>query len=417
MAEQQGKTPQKQGGDRGQSESVDSTAQARLEVGRFLRRAREAQRLTQNAVSEMTRSGPWPISRAGISAIERGENFPGLGAMLALQRVLRVDLDALIDRARISTSGESPPNAQTELTDAALEKRASNLFWDGHYRAALAIYDQLIGRLNDRDDASSARCAKRRAALEIRRATCLKRMGATGAAIAATERAISNAPDDSVVQAEGYVLLATLRIDRGHLPLARDAVRRAIQLGEQAGPKFAGWARIVAGRVEFACGRYDEARRMFLRAAELAEAASDVAHQTHIEGNIGSCYRAEARHDDAAHWFTKAIRLATEQRQPILEAGWRIEFGGLELDRGRTGEASEQARAAMRIARARKHVGLTFRADWLQHRIARQIDPEDGDVTRLERLRKLYGRLDAETAMSDAAEFRRDVLDRGLSDG
>ena len=69
---------------------------AQLSVGQFLRAARESLHMTQAEVAEKTRESPWQLSRAAVSAIERGQNFPGLEAMLALSNVLHIDPKELI---------------------------------------------------------------------------------------------------------------------------------------------------------------------------------------------------------------------------------------------------------------------------------------------------------------------------------
>ena len=73
---------------------------AQLTVGNFLRSTRESLKLTQAQVAERTHQSPWQLSRAAVSAIERGQNFPGLEAMLALSNVLNIDPKELIENFR-----------------------------------------------------------------------------------------------------------------------------------------------------------------------------------------------------------------------------------------------------------------------------------------------------------------------------
>ena len=84
------------------SESHSVLEAAQISVGNFLRSTRESLRLTQAQVAAKTRESPWQLSRAAVSAIERGQNFPGLEAMLALSNVLHIDPKELIERARLT---------------------------------------------------------------------------------------------------------------------------------------------------------------------------------------------------------------------------------------------------------------------------------------------------------------------------
>ena len=112
---------------RGAAQRASATAQrlesAQSAVGNFLRATRTAQNLTQAQVAEMTRESPWKLSRAAISAIERGMNFPGMEAMLALSNVLYVDPKELIERARLSTT------VPVDVTDLSLEQLSRRVYF------------------------------------------------------------------------------------------------------------------------------------------------------------------------------------------------------------------------------------------------------------------------------------------------
>ena len=186
----------------------------------------------------MTKDSPWQLSRAAISAIERGQNFPGMEAMLALSNVLYVDPRELIERVRLATI---VPIDMTGLSFDELEKKAAAHFWSGEFREALSIYDALLEMIalqEKQDAATQANLAR----LEVQRSAALRRTGALAAATATAERAIGLAVDKPSIQAEGYIVLAGLHCDRGLLPLANDAAQRAIELTSEADLKTQGWA-------------------------------------------------------------------------------------------------------------------------------------------------------------------------------
>ena len=116
---------------RSPSATTRSLEAAQVTVGNFLRATRERLALTQAEVAQRTLSSPWRLSRAAVSAIERGQNFPGLEAMLALSNVLQIDPKELIERARLTAV---VPVDITGLSDEDLESRASQYFWAGNFK-------------------------------------------------------------------------------------------------------------------------------------------------------------------------------------------------------------------------------------------------------------------------------------------
>jgi tetratricopeptide (TPR) repeat protein len=362
--------------------------------------------LTQAQVAARTASSPWQLSRAAVSAIERGQNFPGLEAMLALSNVLHIDPKELIERARLSAV---VPVDVTGLTDDELEARASQFFWAGRFQEALAVYDAMVQKLAlvtpQREEALG-----RLAELEIRRATTLKRIGALISAIASIERAISLASTMPALQVEAYVVLADLQGQRGHLPLARDAAERAVDLASRFNPRRLTWALMVKAKGLFLGRQFEDAKRTFLEAERQAQALGDHQHASHLAGNIGNCSMALGDHAEAWSSMQRAVRLARDQQQPALEASWLVELGKIALERGDLAEASRAAGAALALAQPLEHNLTVFRAEWLGHRLALRGRPDDADEERMERLRRLFPRLDAHAGIEEIVEFERAIL-------
>lgn len=374
-------------------------------MGNFLRSAREALQLTQAEVARKTYGSSWQLSRAAISAIERGQNFPGLEAMLALSNVLHIDPKELIERARLTAV---VPVDLTGSSDRELESRAGQYFWAGDFKRALAVYDAMVQKLAleapEREEAVS-----RLATLELRRATALKRIGALISAIASIERAISLSVEAPAIQAQAYVVLADLQAQRGHLPLARDAAARAIELARESNPRCLVWAHIVQGQALHLAREFAAAKQAFLEARRLAEAHDDRQHLSHIAGNIGSCCRSLGDAVEARDWIERAVGFARAQGQPALEASWLVELGRLALEREDYAEADRLAGAALELARPREHNLTVFRAEWLRHRVRRSVDPRDPDPERLERLSELFRLFDGHEGIDEIVEYRENA--------
>jgi tetratricopeptide (TPR) repeat protein len=399
------------GATRTQAHQVSTLESAQITVGNFLRATRERLKLTQAQVAERTLRSPWQLSRAAVSAIERGQNFPGLEAMLALSNVLHIDPKELIERARLTAV---VPADVTGLSDDELEDRASQYFWAGDYKHALSVYDAMVQKLARSETSRSDAPAERLAMLEIRRATTLKRAGALISAIASTERAIVLATELPAIQAEAYVVLADLHCQRGHLPLASDAAERAIQLARDSDdPKTLAWAWLVKGRVLYLGTKFEEARQAFLEAREQATSNDDRQHLTHIEGNIGMCWLAQGKVKEAQKWIERAVERAVERVQPALEASWLVELGKIALQQDRADDADALVRRALRVAKPRGLTLTMFRAEWLRHRVAKRSKPGTADRQRLALLRELFTELDQHEGIEEINDFKRTILTVG----
>jgi transcriptional regulator with XRE-family HTH domain len=384
-------------------------ASAQQSIGSFLRAARTSQGLTQEQVAARTRRTPWRLSRAAISAIERGQNFPGMEAMLALSNVLYVDPKELIERARLSTA---VPVDLTDLPLAELEQRAARFFWDGEFRKALAVYDAMLERLVLDPPQGGGAGEHAIAGTEIRRATTLKRAGALLSAIATVERAVAMTVDHPRLHAEAYIVLADLQCQRGHLPLAGDAARKAIELADSQDERLRGWAWMALAHVRYLAERFESARHAFLEARKHARLAGDELHLTHIEGDIGMCWLALGHDAEARKWVERAVDRARRQGQPALEASWRVELGKLAFKQGDPETARRQAAAALQIAEPLEHVLTVFRAQWLTYRVDRASQPAAADPVRLDLLRKLYLHLDQHEGVEEIQEFKKHVYRR-----
>jgi len=385
---------------------------AQINVGAFLRSTRQSQRLTQADVANRTRESPWQLSRAAVSAIERGKNFPGLEAMLALSTVLHIDPKELIERARLSVV----PADVTGRSREELERQASKYCWAGDFNKALAVYDAIVEMMMLEGAGESREAAALLARVEVRRATTLKRAGALLSAIASAERALLLSRYDAEIQAEVYVVLADLQVQRGHLPLADVAARRAIELSAQSSLAAQSWAWMVLGRTRFMAEEFEEAREAFLQARRCALEDGNEQHLAHIEGNIGSCWTAQGETGQGRAALERAIELARKRGQTHLEASWTVELGKIAMTEDRFDEANELAQAAMAVAGPRDHSLTMFRAEWLLYKVNLRINPGEPDPRRLARLHEQFLALDQYEGIEEIQEYRAVIL-RGAQDG
>lgn len=374
-------------------------------LGAMLRTAREVQRLSQDQVADLTNG---EVSRTTISSIERGQILPGLEALVSLSGVLNVEPLEVLERVRLANA---VPVDVTGLSWDELNARAEGFFWAGNYRSALAVYDAMFDRtlLDPAEDLSvRARCQAR---VEINRAVALRRCSALRAGMASAQRAVQLAKGLPELQAEAYMVLASLLSHEGLLVLAEDAVARAVALSRAGGPKLRGQALTQKGDVLFRAGEFEEARLAFLAAQELAGEARDDHNLVKLEGNIGACLMDLGRRKQARSHFVRAVELARKHTDPASEAFWLVELGRLALEEGHLDEADGYARAALRIAKPAEHDLTIFRAEWLTHLVVVRRRPDDADRHRIAYLNKLYPRVREHRSFDAVREFKAQVLD------
>ena len=309
---------------------------AQVSVGNFLRSAREALRMTQAQVAEKTLESPWRLSRAAVSAIERGQNFPGLEAMLALSNVLYIDPKELIERARLTAV---VPVDMTGLTDQELESRAGQLFWAGDFKRALAVYDAMAhklalegtgegrgrlpaGHAGDpaRDDAQAAGCSD--LGHRLGRARDL----ALGVAAQDPGRGLRRAGRPAS-PARAPAAGAGRRRARHRTGHARQP--RAADLGLPGQGQDALPGRRLRGRQGRVSGS-PASGRGFIRITRTS--------RTSPETWLSAACRS-ARPNEARRWIDQAVALAREHKQPALEGNWLVESGKIALAGGDSEEA------------------------------------------------------------------------------
>jgi Tfp pilus assembly protein PilF len=364
------------------------------------------QRLSQRQVADMSNGR---LSKTTVSDIERGRSLPGIESLLSLSRVLRVDPVEVLERIELDNM---MPADLSNLSFADLLQRAKESFLAGDYRGALAVYDMLAKRLVSAPLESEQECYRLRARVEINRAVTLRRCSALKAAEAAAKRATQFAIEFPELQAQAYMVLASLHSNEGLGDLAEVAVDKAIDLAESCGSQTKGQVWNQKGDVLCRQGQFEEARQAFMQARKFLLEAKDHPHLVKVEGNLGECLFSLGRHAQSRKRFIKAIELARKHSDPAAEACWLVALGRLSNATGEFNEADRMAVAALRIARPLAHYLTIFRAEWLRHLIVRQRAPNDPDERRLTRLKKLYPRVSDQKAILAVAEFEAEVLEQ-----
>jgi tetratricopeptide (TPR) repeat protein len=376
---------------------------AAQQIGRFFRATREAHNLSQEQLAELTDRRPGHVSRAMISAIERGLHLPGLEVLLSLSRVLHVAPSEVLERLELAR-GESVDT--TGMSLESLDQQASRSFWSGDPRQAASCYDAMLSLL--REDPPSDPIERRRltATTELRRGAALRRCGASMAARGSIERAITLSEKLPEIQVQAYLVLTALLLQLGRLPLARDAADRAQVLARNLeDAKLRGWAYIEKGEVLAAFNDHESAREAFLEARKWVRRAGDFRHAIKVEGNLGHCLHELGRHAQAKRRFLNAVSLSRRQEVPASEALWSIELGRLALHQRQLDDADACAQAALRIAKPLDDLVNCFRAEWLRHRVQHERHPGEYDRHRIAYMKRLYVQLQEHRGIEEVEQF------------
>ena len=375
---------------------------ARCAVGDFFRSAREAQRLSQDQVADMTAGQSWRVSRATVSGIERGRHMPSLEALLALSRILHVKPLEALERAELASATPVDLTGQTVKT---LSLQARDAFNTGDYRKAAALYDATrdLLRLKPSDDpAEHERVA---AQIEIGSAAALRQFGAMASAENAAKSAVLKSDRYPDLLAQAYSVFATIQWQTGFASLAVDTSRRAVEIAKECDERVQGRALLGLGNALLERQRFQEAHQAYLDARAKTLSCDDVANLIHSERGLGLSLAAMGDRARARTWLARSLERARKQSLPLLEAHSLVELGRVTLEGGKIDEAENFALEALLIARPRDHALSIFRGVWLQFLVAERRTPGGDHAQLVESLNRLYTRLPQHAGESYVREF------------
>ena len=139
-------------------------------IGVFLKSMRECLGMTQDQLAVKTESVGWPVSRATISAIEKGKHSPTAVTVMTLTTALHVDPMEIFDRLKIATA---VPEEYRKWTVEQLEARSKKLFAERRFRETLTVLDTMMDRLAGSTSDDSEGRTRLVAVVEARRAPTL----------------------------------------------------------------------------------------------------------------------------------------------------------------------------------------------------------------------------------------------------
>ena len=389
------------------SETAQAITECKRAVGSYLKEMREAAHLTQQRLAELCEGDLAGLSRQAIGAIERGEQLPGVGALVVLSRVLRFDpREVLAVVERHEAGRRAALHRFGARGHVELREMADRLAADGHAALAAEVYDDAVAALSE--DASVP-CGTREimgAELRIRQAESLRRARTLLPAAQAARDAICRATTRPEIQARAYCALSRIERERGYGQIAEDAADRAVALSQSIGPDVTVAALMEKGLAQKARDRHAEAWGAFAASRKIARTGGELGAASLAEGQLALCAAVLHRHGAARSWLRRAISSAQRANQPGLEARWIVELARVELDAGRPAEAEQLAFASLGISRPWNQWTSAFRAEWLLYRLGAAAHSRPRRRQRPLQLRRLHMRVsEPEEAQVEMAEF------------
>ena len=115
----------------------------------------------------------------------------------------------------------------------------------------------------------------------------------------------------------------------------------------------------IAGRRAEQMGAYDEARRLYTRALELAD---QPIRQIEFNNLLGGLYEYRSEYADAERHLLLALTMAREHDQPMLAADIIDKLAWIHIRRGQLDDAEQKADEVLKIARESKDDLMIMRA-------------------------------------------------------
>ena len=374
----------------------------------MFRASREWLGLSQNQVANLTAESGIPVSRSALCDIERDRNMPGIESLVSLCEVLLLDPREILERivSPMDLVGDVAGSSVPEL-----RRRVSLLYWNGQFRATVAVCAALLARIPLERSLEPTERQKLSMRMELSRGSALKRCGRYQAAEGALKRSLHFAANRTDSQSESLLALSRLHMDQAVFLLARAESDLAVRLAEVEGsPQILAFAWSVRAEYLYYTVQYEEAAEAFRRARELAMQAGDKRIEAAAEGALASCLFELGHPATALKLYASSVKLCREGRDRNGEASCQFERGRVALHIDARDDAERFAAAGLSIARTSDSPFNMFRGTWLQHQIARRRNSIKPDRQRVAFLRRLYPRVAGNKSMDVINEFRREVL-------
>lgn len=321
-----------------------------LRLGQRLRRARLSRNLTQGEVAKNQ------FSVSYISAVERGQIRPSLGALEKLAERLQIPVIDLLGEAEIDIKGAASADtrdggAERYRDDIDARLREARIFsLQGKAEDAIALLTRLSAQqLSLRESAS----------VRLQLAAAYNRLGRADDARRESQEALPNAErlGDADLVARLYNELGNAYSLLHSYALALDSYRASLRALESS--SFTDQALLFTvlaniGREQGQLDEHDDALSSLQRATEAARDVMNPERQGAVYWSLSQAYAAKGNAAQARTYALRSLAAYEETANRRMVAQVYTRLGGEFVRSGQIEEAHAQLRAAYDIASAQQ---------------------------------------------------------------
>ena len=221
----------------------------------------------------------------------------------------------------------------------------------GDADAALAHYEDALSLLEDEGDASAA------ADILRWKGAVLRERGDTTAAHRFFSRSLAMAERLGYVNGQAHALncLGTIAQRRGDLPEAAELYKAAAHFAEASSDsRLLGLVEMNQGVVAGSLGDWDASVVWFRLSLKTFDGIHDLEGTSYALNNLGMQYAARGRYSQASECFQRAINIAYEREDIIVEATVELNMADLHIRQDELVEATRSVARALKIAETRQ---------------------------------------------------------------
>ena len=367
-------------------------------LGGYLRVLREGQKLSLDAVEEMSVGYPERITKSHLSRIENGQAMPSFSRMFTLSQIYGIPVASLAEQFEVDLIRGMTPSDFVHKTDEDILAEAAKLRVAGRYRKALQFYGVLLDRTDDEGAGLNQ--------LRLHRVNCLVLLGRYHAAKEECELLLGS-PELSTEQriiALQYLVNCCFRM--GRYTVAGMALERAkLEMKElPEGHRLHAFVTDLEGRLLHIMGRYEPASDCFRKSLALFEGKNDRFNACRNRLNLGTALGDLGRNAEARVHLTKVVEIARKDGFDRLRASATSALGILAYREGEIDLAESRCLQSNQVARPREYFALIFQNCYYLWRVALSRNDQAAATSNERTLRAYLSRV--EEQLPEAVEYR-----------
>lgn len=371
----------------------ESSREARR-FGSYLRRLREARRLSLDAVEEMSAAFPERVTKSHLSRIENGLAEPSFRRLCALSRVYGVPITQLAERFEIDLKLAGSAVEAHAVSPEELRAQLSRLSAEGRIEEALRLVDLHVvtAELQVAGPEWTAALSHVRAW----RAQALLEAGYFGAARDEAEELLDRNDLADRLRAELTITLVSACLHTQRYLIAKLAVADAERiLGTLADPgRLPGDVAFLKGNVALHTGAFEQAAVAYADAATHYERLEAVHARCQVRRLLGCALMAAQKFREAQDVLATAFAEATQHGYEKIRALAAGDLGELAWRRHDLGSAETHCLQSNAIARPREFLSIVFRNCYYLWQIALQRGDTGAAAVHERTLASYFGRVD-----------------------